>query len=335
AAALILALVVLGIIFITRIFGGTGAEIEYPDYVGKTMDEVKEDKNSKNFKIYWEYEENDKYPERTVFEQSPKGGKSAKKGAKLTLKVSMGLSKISVPDVYGQSESFAVTELKSKKLIPKIQYIADEEVESNLVIRTDPVRTEIVAENSEIIVYVSTGKNSQFVDLPNVLKITEEKAKDYLLKAGLVPVFRTRDIKMGEDYCPKGYVLSQSPDVNTTPQVTEGSNVIVEVSSGIIDFDVTIEDIPNDFVQKNTKISIWIDGGSKMLKESETVDLTRIGGSYTFKGLKTAEKSLTATIKLKKEEDYEEILEVNIDTLQGISKKLTSFYYTTAETEPT
>lgn len=328
AAALVLVLIVLGIIFIPRIFGGTGSEIEYPNYVGKTMEEVKKDKDFKNFKINWEYAENNKYPQGTVFEQSPKAGKTAKKGGKLTLKVSSGLLRISVPDVYGQTEVYARDVLESKGLTTKIEYITDESVDSGYVIRTDPVRTEIVAENTQITVYVSTGKNSQFVDLPNVLQITEAKAKEYLLKAGLVPVFRTRDIKSGDEYCPKGYVISQTPDVNSTPQVTEGSNVIVEISSGIIDFDLTLDSIPNDFVQKNTKISLWIEGGSKMLKESETVDLTRIGGKYTFKGLKTTEKVLSATVKLKNGDDYEEIFDITIDPLKGDYKKTRTHYYT-------
>ena len=330
AAALVLALVVLGIIFIPRIFGSTGTEIEYPNYVGKTMDEVKNDENSKNFKINWEYGENDKYPQGTVFEQSPKAGKSAKVGAKLTLKVSQGLLRISVPDVYGQTEVYARDVLQSKGLLTKTEYIPDEEIDSGYVIRTDPIRTEIVAENTEVIIYVSTGKSTQIVDLPNVLKITEAKAKEYILKAGLVPVFRTRDIKQGEDYCPKGYVISQSPDVNTTPQVTEGSNVIVEISSGVIVFDLEISDIPDDFVQNNTKISLWIDDGSKMLQESETIDLTKLKGSYTFKGLKSTEKTLKAVLKLKNEDNYEEIYDINIDTLQGTYTTFKSHYYTTA-----
>lgn len=331
AAALVIALIILGVIFVPKLFGGTGAEIEYPDYVGKTMDEVKNDKDSDNFIIKWEYEENNDFPQGTVFEQSPKAGKTAKKGAKLTLKVSQGLLRISVPDVYGQTESYAVSELKSKKLVPKIEYITDDSVESGLVVRTDPVRTEVVAENTDITVFVSTGKSSQLVDLPNVLKITEAKAKDYLLKAGLVPIFRTRNIKPDDEYCPKGYVISQDPDVNTTPQVTEGTNVIVEVSSGVIDFELLFEDVPNDFVQNNTKISLWVDGGSKMLKESELLDLSKLNGSYTFKGLKTSEKFLNATVKLKNGTDgdkYEDICDITIDPIEGTYRILKKYYYT-------
>ena len=318
AAALVLAIVVLGIIFIPKLFGGTGAEIEYPDYVGKTIDEVKNDEKYKLFEIEWEYGESDKYAQGIIFDQSPKAGKSAKKGAKFTLKVSMGQATVSVPDVYGESEAFAVSELKSKGLVPTVKHTADEEIDSGLVIRTDPAKTTVVAEGSEVVIYVSTGKNSKIVDLPNVLKITESKAKEHIEKAGLVAVFHERDLKQGEEYQPKGYVIAQTPDVNTTPQVTEGSTVTVEVSSGIIDFNITVDSIPIDFISQTGTLSIWVDGA--LMKESGKLDFSSIS-NYTFKNLKSSEKLIDAVIKLKSGSDndseYEPYLDVKLDTLKG------------------
>lgn len=336
AAALILAIIVLGIIFIPKLFGGTGAEIEYPDYVGKTIDEVKNDDNYKLFDIEWEYGESDKYAQGVVFDQSPKAGKSAKKGAKFTLKVSMGQATVTVPDVYGESEAFAVSELKSKGLIPTVKHTADEEIDSGLVIRTDPARTTVVAEGAEVTIYVSTGKNTKIVDLPNVLKITETKAKEHIEKAGLVAVFHERDLKQGEEYQPKGYVIAQNPDVNTTPQVKEGTTVTVEVSSGIIDFNVTIDSIPKDFISQTGTLSIWVDGA--LFKESGKLDFSSIS-SYTFKNLKSSEKSISAVVKLKSGADdnseYEDYLEIKIDTLKGtatVTRRYTNYSKKPADT---
>lgn len=336
AAALILAIIVLGIIFIPKLFGGTGAEIEYPDYVGKTIDEVKNDDNYKLFDIEWEYGESDKYAQGVVFDQSPKAGKSAKKGAKFTLKVSMGQATVTVPDVYGESEAFAVSELKSKGLIPTVKHTADEEIDSGLVIRTDPARTTVVAEGAEVTIYVSTGKNTKIVDLPNVLKITEAKAKEHIEKAGLVAVFHERDLKQGEEYQPKGYVIAQNPDVNTTPQVKEGTTVTVEVSSGIIDFNVTIDSIPKDFISQTGTLSIWVDGA--LFKESGKLDFSSIS-SYTFKNLKSSEKSISAVVKLKSGADdnseYEDYLEIKIDTLKGtatVTRRYTNYSKKPADT---
>ena len=317
AATLIVAIVILGIIFVPKLFKGTGKEIEYPDYVGKTIDEVKSDKQYDQFSIDWEYVVNDKYDIGVVCEQSQNAGKSAKKGAKLTLYVSMGQSTVKVPDVYGKEESYAVSELKSKGFTPIVKLTADDEIESGLVIRTDPAKTTVVAEGTEVTVYVSAGKNSKMVDVPNVIGTTEAKAKKYIEDAGLIPVIHERDLKPGEKYYEKGYVIEQEPNVNTTAQVKEGSTVTVEVSSGVITFSLDITSIPKDFISQTSTLSIWVDGG-KLLKESEVLDFSAIT-SYTFKDLKSSDTKFDAVIKIKNTTDgvkYEDYITVKVDALK-------------------
>lgn len=322
AAALVIAIIILGFIFAPKIFKGTGAEIEYPDYVGKTIDQVNSDENFKLFDVKWEYVVSDKYDRGIVCEQSQKAGKSAKKGAKLTLYVSMGQTTVTVPDVYGKSESFAVSELTAKKFVPIIKKTADDEIESGLVIRTDPQKTTVVAEGTEVTVYVSTGKNSKMVDVPNVIGISEAKAKSYIEDEGLVAVIRQRDLKVGEKYYEKGYVISQDPGVDQTAQVKEGTNVTIEVSTGIVNFNLTVNQIPKDFAEHISTLSIWVDGG-KLLKESETLDFSNIS-SYTFKELKTTEKAFNAVIKLKNGSNYEDYLTVSVDSLKGEYKVIST-----------
>lgn len=324
AAALVIAIIVLGVIFVPRLFKSTGKEIEYPDYVGKTIDQVNSDENSKLFDIKWEYVVSDKYDRGIVCEQSQKAGKSAKKGAKLTLYVSMGQTTVTVPDVYGKSESFAVSELTAKKFVPIIKKTADDEIESGLVIRTDPQKTTVVAEGSEVTVYVSTGKNSKMVDVPNVIGISEAKAKSYIEDKGLVAVIRQRDLKVGDKYYEKGCVISQDPTVDQTAQVKEGTSITVEVSTGVISFNMAFNSIPKDFVNQTGTLSIWVDGG-KLLKESETLDFTSIS-SYTFKDLKTTDRTFEATIKLKNGNNYEDYQKVKVDSLSGKYTVLSTNY---------
>ncbi len=324
AAALVIAIIVLGVIFVPRLFKSTGKEIEYPDYVGKTIDQVNSDENSKLFDIKWEYVVSDKYDRGIVCEQSQKAGKSAKKGAKFTLYVSMGQTTVTVPDVYGKSESFAVSELTAKKFVPIIKKTADDEIESGLVIRTDPQKTTVVAEGSEVTVYVSTGKNSKMVDVPNVIGISEAKAKSYIEDKGLVAVIRQRDLKVGDKYYEKGCVISQDPTVDQTAQVKEGTSITVEVSTGVISFNMAFNSIPKDFVNQTGTLSIWVDGG-KLLKESETLDFTSIS-SYTFKDLKTTDRTFEATIKLKNGNNYEDYQKVKVDSLSGKYTVLSTNY---------
>lgn len=298
AATLVLAIILLGIIFVPKLFKGTGKEIEYPDFVGKTIDEVKASEEYKLFDIDWDYTVNDKYDIGVVCEQSQNAGKSAKKGAKLTLYVSMGQSTVKVPDVYGKSESFAVTELNSKGFTTIVKQTADDEIESGLVIRTDPAKSTVVEEGKEIVVYVSIGKNSKMVDVPNVIGISEARAKKYITEAGLKPVFVTRDFKMGDKYWEKGIVMEQEPSANSTAQVKEDTEITVYVSSGLRDYELTVSDIPQDFITPVSTLSVWTDGGGKLLKESETLDFSSIS-SYTFKGLKSTDRGLNVVVKIK------------------------------------
>lgn len=314
ATTLVLAIIILGIIFVPRLFKGTGKEIEYPNYVGKTIDEVKSDESSKDFDIEWEYRVSDKYDIGVVCEQSQKAGKTAKKGAKLTLYVSMGQTTVTIPDVYAKSEAYAVSELRSKGFVPIVKKTADDEIENGLVIRTDPQRSTVVAEGTEVTIYVSTGKNSKMVDVPNVIGISAAKAKKYIEDAGLVAYTNERDLKPGDKYYEKGYVISQDPSVESTAQVKEGTTITVEVCSGYFNFNLNVTSLPNDFVTLTPTLSIWVDG--KLVKESVKLDLSSIT-SYTFKELRTTEKTFVADIKLSDEEKYYDWLKVQVNSSKG------------------
>ena len=160
------------------------------------------------------------------------------------------------------------------------------------------------------------------VDVPNVIGISEAKAKSYIEDKGLVAVIRQRDLKAGEKYYEKGYVIAQDPGVEQTAQVKEGSTVTIEVSTGVINFNLTINSIPKDFVNQTATLSIWVDGG-KLLKESETLDFSSVN-SYTFKELKTTDKSFTAVIKLKNGNSYEDYQTISVDALSGNYKVVSS-----------
>lgn len=317
AAALVVTLLVLGIVFVFRACGGRGEEIEVPDFSKITEEEIKGSDKYKDLNIEWEYEPSDEYPAGTVIKQSPEAGKPTKnKTIKIT--VSTGSESITVPDVYGQDESYASSQMKLAGLKTEFKYISDEEVDNGKVIRTEPAKDTQVGKGTEVIVYVSTGNNSQIVDLPNVLKISEKKAKEYLIKAGLVPVFHTRDITPEDDYCPKGYVLQQVPDVNTTSQVAEGSTVEVFVSSGNIKFNLDFNDLPTDFISNTASVSLWInDGSTQFGKESAVIDLSKYNGKFTFRELVTTEKKLKATVKLKYNDEYYNICDITILPLEN------------------
>lgn len=345
ASALVIAIIVLAIIFVPKLFKGTGKEIECPDFVGKTIEEVKENEYYQSFEIEWEYTANSEYEIGKVCDQSQSAGKKLKSGATITLYVSTGQTNIKVPDVYGKTESYAVSELKSKGFTTVVKEVADDEVEAGLVIKTDPVRTEVVAEGAEITVFVSTGKATKMLDVPNVVGLTEEKAKSDIEKLGLVVEVESRDLTASEKEYPKGYVIAQEPDANSSEQVPEGTTIKIYVSTGVVNYTYapTVA-IRSDFenYEKYGYVSIWSDG--QMIAESGKLDFSE-KSSHTFEQMTGTTKQLNYTVKVRFANDttqtyytYATIkIDASINDTTEVSKKndYKKYVSKTSSSEPT
>lgn len=316
ATALVIAIIVLAIVFVPKLFKNTGAEIECPDFIGMTIEEVKKNEHYQSFEIEWDKAPSDEYAVGIICDQSFSAGKPLKKGATITLYISTGQSNVKVPDVYGKTESYAVSELEnSKGFTTVVKQIADDEVEAGLVIRTEPARTTVVAEGSEIIVYVSTGKATKMLDIPNVIGLTEEKAKSDIEKLGLVVETEVRNLTSTETEYPKGYVIAQEPDANTATQVAEGTTIKIYVSSGVTNYIYNpVVPIRDDFVdyEKTGYVSIWTDG--QMIKESDKLDFSQ-KSSFTFAEMTGTSKELSFTVKVRfgTDQEYYDYATISVD----------------------
>ncbi|MBQ3817321.1 MAG: Stk1 family PASTA domain-containing Ser/Thr kinase, partial [Clostridia bacterium] len=318
AAALVVAIVVFSIMFVPKFFSNTGSEIECPDFVGSLFEDVKSDEKYKDFKFNEEWEYNADYDFGYIFDQSETAGEKLKSGAEITLYVSMGQSTKQVPDVYGKTESAAVSELKSNGFKTVITEAKSEDVEKGLVIKTEPARTTVVAEGTEITVYVSTGKAVKNVDVPHVVGLKQEDAKKSIESKGLVVEVKEKDISQGETEYPKGYVMSQDPAFGSS-QVPEGTTVVIFVSTGKIQkteytFDVTVP-LPSDYAYDTGMVSLWENG--RMLVESEKISINE-AGEYTFEGIKTTDTSKTLVVELTNDGDkYGKYIMIKVDCKTG------------------
>ena len=312
AVTLVLALVVLGIIFIPKFLNGKSAEIACPSFIGQKYDEILENEEYKeNFKFDDEWEHNDEYEYGYVFEQSEKEGEKLKKGAKITLYISMGQSTKKVPDVYGKSESAAVSELKSNGFDTVVVETPSEDVEKGLVVRTDPQRTTVVEEGTKITVYVSSGKSVKKVNVPDVVGMSEEAAKKKLEDEGLTVKRMETQLTSSDKFYPVGTVAKQSPE-NSSSQVSEGTEVTIYICSGY-KFNVDV-DLPFDFAD-TFYISLWKDGA--MFDEGNKVDSTALS-TYTFEGLVSKEETVTLTVKISEDgtEEYD-LCEITVNNKTG------------------
>lgn len=318
AGALVIVLIAVGIwVLNTFVLKGTGNEIKCPDFVGMKLEEIKDNQEyMNNFVFSEEWEHNDEYEFGIVYEQSQPDGEPLKKGAKITLYVSMGQSTIKVPDVYEKSESYAVSELKSKGFKTVIKEIADDEIDAGLVVKTEPARTTVVAQGTEITIFISTGKEIKMVDIPNVVGLTRERAKTVIEKEGLIAKFEERALTSDEKFYDKGYVITQNPDPNSTAKVAQGTEITVYVSTGVVNykFDLKIK-LPDNYVNETAKISLWVD--DKEFALSDKINIKSLG-SYTFKGLTTTEETLFATVRFTTDGvKYDDYMDITVNTKSG------------------
>jgi serine/threonine-protein kinase len=298
AITLILSIIVLAIIFIPRLLQNTGAEIECPNFVGMKISEVIQNAEyDANFNFKVEYDYNNEYEEDSIFEQSIPEGRKLKKDAEITLYVSIGETRKEVPDVYGQTESFAITELeKSFGFKVKTVEEASDEVEAGYVIKTDPQRSTVVAEGETITVYVSTGKAEISVDVPNVIGEPISQAKDKIQNQNLKVVVENVNLTPADNYQPKDYVLRQDPQ-GGSKKIPEGSQVTIYVSSGVYETDIEVS-LPSVFPENICSVSIWC--GGRNIKTSEQINLTEFS-KYTFNDITSQNKVENYTIMIKGE----------------------------------
>lgn len=301
ASALVVAIIAVVIIFLSSNSENKTVEVECPEFVGMTLEEVERHElfrdNVFEFKV--EHVKNDEYAINVVCDQSFAPGKKLKSGDTITLYISQGKNTILVPNVNGKTESYAKTELESHGFTVAIKELPHDEVEAGNVIETEPKFGTYWAEGAEILVYISTGKPTKMVKIPNLFGLTKETAIKYVEDEGLVAVIEERNLTPNENTS-KGRVITQTPDANSSELVPEGTEIKIYISTGITDYKFKPKaPIRSDFKDyENTGfISIWTQDGEK-IEESVELDFSK-KSSYTFKEMITNDEKITLTLKVR------------------------------------
>ncbi len=158
-----------------------------------------------------------------VFDQNPNPGNRIQKGDRVTLLVSTGPPKTSVPDVVGMDYADAVQALDDASLNAKKNEVFSQKPVGQ-VIAQDPPAGDRVVEGTEIVLDVSRGTKQ--VAVPSVVGLSGDDATTTLQQAG----FEVSSTSAPSDSTPEGIVSDQSPDGGT--QAPKGSTVTITVSSG-------------------------------------------------------------------------------------------------------
>jgi serine/threonine-protein kinase len=158
-----------------------------------------------------------------VMDQRPDGGSRVQKGDEVTIVVSTGVPKTTVPSVVGKDYGTAVRLLDDANLKWKRKGVFSMKPLGQVVAQ-DPPAGETVDEGTIVVLNVSKGENT--VAVPDVLNQTEASARSELEAAG----FQVQSVEAPSDSTPQGFVSAQSPDPGT--QADKGSTVTITVSTG-------------------------------------------------------------------------------------------------------
>lgn len=160
-----------------------------------------------------------------VMATDPPAGAGVRIGAPVTLMLSRGPERVSVPDLAERTPAQATEELTGAGLgIGATTRSYDARVPAGQVIGTTPPAGDPVRPGAVIDIVVSKGPRP--VDLPDVVGRKAGKAEDTLGSLGLQVEIKSRFA----DDVPKGEVISMDPPAGTT--VPEGSTATLVTSKG-------------------------------------------------------------------------------------------------------
>jgi serine/threonine-protein kinase len=207
--------------FVWQELSGSAKQEAVGLYLNQPVAQAKRQIKAAHLQAHVQHGSSERYRRGIVFKQDPSAGSHVDKGSTVTIWVSTGPPKVSVPDVKGDSWPQAQTILANAGLQPK-KFIVPGNTKDQ-VTATDPAAGKSVPKGSTIRVNVMSGPEQGTV--PNVVGDSLAEATTALHNAGFNP-----NPSFVDSTAPQGQVIHQNPAPGTT--ATKGSSVAVEVSNG-------------------------------------------------------------------------------------------------------
>lgn len=203
----------------------TAEDVELPNFTHMTREDVETNPAYSGFKLLFEEEYNDEVEAGVIFDQSPKPPKNVKENSSITLFVSKGVEYVEIPDVSGWKRETAREKLKELGVEVLIRYEQSEEVDTDMVLRTDPAAGETVQTGTTVSLYVSQQETLKESQVPSCVGKSQAEATSLLMERKLKVKIVRQDSSSA-----KGTVLSQSPQPGIS--LDSGDTVTLYVSNG-------------------------------------------------------------------------------------------------------
>ena len=225
---LVLAAVVAGL-WITILSPEAGtAEVPVPKLIGRTYQDVSNDKSLKFELVVTARRHDSTYDEDVIIEQSQPLGKMVKEGSTIELTLSLGKRTLEMPNYINWDYIEANSDIRTKmEKTVSVTYLYEpsDTVQANKIIRTDPIAGQTVTEGQSICFVISKGTKTDIVKMPRLLGMTEEQARSMLSSFHLN--IGTVDTAISDAYAP-GLVIEQSTPADV--EVPIGMTVNITLS---------------------------------------------------------------------------------------------------------
>jgi beta-lactam-binding protein with PASTA domain/predicted Ser/Thr protein kinase len=191
-------------------------------YVGLQEKQAVENIQADGFKPDVKRLPNTKQPQGVVYDQDPDAGQRQDKGNFVTIWVSTGPPKTTVPNVKGLSRDEAVSRLASAHLQANVHEVPSTE-QPDVVLAQDPKAGQKVNQNTKVRINVSSGPRP--VSVPNVVGQAYDSAASMLQGQGFAVAKKLVDSDQ-----PAGVVVDSDPKPGSS--VAPGSSITLLVSKG-------------------------------------------------------------------------------------------------------
>ncbi len=223
-AAGLLLLALLGVLLFLLLHGGSPKQVPVPSVLGEKADRAAATLGDKGFQVVRNPEPSRK-PLDTVLAQDPRAGTRVDEGSTVTITISGGPGKATVPAVTGKQVAEA-KRLLSKQGFQSVTTTSRHSSQpSGTVTQSDPPPGTLTSLTTQITLTVSSGRN--LTTVPSVVGEPQSTAEAEISAANLTP-----KVTQQSSSEPVGQVLSQSPSGGQ--QKKPGTTVTITVSNGLV-----------------------------------------------------------------------------------------------------
>ena len=208
--------------------GLVGSKKAIPDVRGMSETEAQNELEEAGFKVTSSFQYDDSVESGKVISTTPEAGTKAEKGSTVTMLVSQGSNKKTVPDVRGMADATAQSTIKSYGFnVGTVTYDYSDSVEKGMVISQTVEPGTKASAGTSISITVSNGpKPEEKIEVQSFVGQQESALKSWASSKGL---YTNRSDSQYSDSYAKGCIISMTPSSGT---VSKGGTISYVISLG-------------------------------------------------------------------------------------------------------